>query len=285
MVKRVKKPTAAAVLFAAFLWWLPGPALAVPGQETAAATSSDTTHLDGRYVKKFGLDFGSVYTSPARWNGGQWLTFAAVVGAGAVIFAFDRDIYEAVQKQKTDFSRGASPYIRVFGDGGFLIGLTAALYASGEIFAAPGLRKTALLGLESFLTTEALVLALKVAVGRARPYIGESSHNFHPFTFRTGYTSFPSGDASGAFSVATVIAERTDSVFVDVLVYGLAGLVALYRVHDQFHWPSDVLLGSALGFVVGKKVCRLNDDRSANQFHVAFECTGTRQAVTIFLVF
>jgi membrane-associated phospholipid phosphatase len=273
------------VLFAAFFWRLPGPVLAVPRQETAAATPSDTTHLDGRYVQKFGLDFGSIYTSPARWSGGEWLTFAAVVGAGALVFAFDLDIYDAVQKQKTGFSRGASPYIRTFGDGGFLAGLTAALYVSGEIFDAPGLRKTALLGLESFLTTEVLVLALKIAVGRARPYIGESSHSFHPFELRTGYTSFPSGDAAGAFSVATVIADRTDSVFVDVLAYGLAGLVAVYRVHDQFHWPTDVLFGSILGFVVGKKVCRLNEDRSANQFHVAFECTGTRQAVTIFLAF
>jgi len=285
MVKRIRKPAAAAVLLAVFLWWLPGPVLAVPLQETAAATSSDTTHLDGRYVEKFGLDFGRVITSPARWSGGEWLTFAAVVGAGAVVYAFDRDIYDAVQKQKTEFSRDASPYIRIFGNGGYLVGLTAALYASGEIFGAPGLRKTALLGLESFLTTSVIVLALKLAAGRARPYTGESSSSFHPFSLTTGYTSFPSGDAAGAFSVATVIADRTDSVFVDVLAYGLAGLVAFYRVHDNFHWPSDILLGSALGFVVAKKVCRLNEDRSANQFHVAFECTGTRQAVTFFLAF
>ena len=285
MVKRVRKPAAAAILLAFVLWWLPGPVLAVPPQETAAAPSSDTTHFGGRYVEKLGLDFGRIITSPGRWSGGEWLTFAAVVGAGAVVYAFDQDIYDAVQSGKTEFSRNASPYIRIFGNGGYLAGLTAALYASGEIFGAPELRKTALLGLESFLTTSAIVLALKVAAGRARPNTGEAFSSFHPFSLTTGHTSFPSGDAAGAFSVATVIADRTDSVVVDILAYGLAGLVAFYRVHDNKHWPSDIFFGSVLGFVVGKKVCRLNEDRATNQFHVAFECTGTRQAVTFVLAF
>jgi hypothetical protein len=285
MIGRARIPAAAAALLAIILGGAPGTGLAVPRQEAAAPPPGETTHFDGRYLQHLGRDFSLVVSSPARWDGGDWLTLAAVVGAGAAVFALDREIYDAVQNHKSDFSRDASPYIKVFGNGAILAGMTAALYVSGEIFGAPGLRKTALLGLESFLTTSAILLVIKVVAGRARPNTGESPASFSPLSFTTGHTSFPSGDAAGAFSVATVIADRTDCFAVDALAYGLAGLVAFYRVHDNKHWPSDVLIGSALGYFVGKKICRLNEEGSESPFHVAFDWTATRQSVTLALSF
>ena len=112
--------------------------------------------------------------------------------------------------------------------------------------------------MESFAATSIVILILKSAFGRARPYTHEGSFTFHPFSFQGRYTSFASGDAAGAFSVASVVAAMSDAFFVDALAYSLAGLAAFWRVHDGKHWPSDVFVGSILGLVIGKKIVALD---------------------------
>jgi len=277
-----KRPFAGAIALAAFLFWLPFQAF--PARQDSK-DSEAVDRLNKAYFKKFGQDFGSVITSLGRWGTSDFLKFTALAGTGLVLYGFDQKIYDWVQRQRTPSSINASPYISKFGRGGYLTALTVVMYASGEIFDSPGLRKTALLSLESFLTATAVVLTLKAAAGRARPDIGESAHTFHPFSFTSSYTSFPSGDAAGAFSVATVIAEQTPNAFVDILAYGLAGLVAIYRVHDRKHWPSDVFTGSVLGFFVGKKISRLNKNSSSGNSRLSFGLAPRRQSITLSIYF
>jgi membrane-associated phospholipid phosphatase len=273
----------AAVLLSFLLLALPIVASSAP--QGSAGRAEDGTRLNGTYLRNFGLDFGHVITSPLHWTGSDWALFSAVALSGAALFIFDQDIYDGIQNGKTKFSQDASTVISKLGNGGFLLAFTAGMYGAGEIFDGPGLRKTALLSLESFLTTTAIVFGLKAVAGRARPYSGETPRDFHPFSFKNSYFSFPSGDAAGAFSVATTIADQTDDAVVDVLSYGLAGLVAIYRVHDRKHWPSDVFAGSAIGYFVAKQVCRLNRDREAGEFHVAFQWTRDVRAVTLSMAF
>jgi membrane-associated phospholipid phosphatase len=273
----------AAALLAVFL--LSSLVLGGSAPQDAAERPSDGTRFDRTYIRNFGLDFGRVITSPARWTGRDWAIFAAIAGAGTVLYLFDQDLYDGVQRNKTEFTRDASSIISKFGNGGYLLALTAGMYGAGELFDEPGVRRTALLSLESFLTTSAIVLGLKAAAGRARPYSGETPRDFHPFSFKNSYYSFPSGDAAGAFSVATTIADQTDDFVVDALSYGLAGLVAIYRVHDRKHWPSDIFTGSAIGYFVAKQVCRLNRDRQAGGFQVAFRWTRDVRAVTVSMAF
>jgi membrane-associated phospholipid phosphatase len=277
-----KKPVVAAALLAAFFLWTPFQASA-SRQEGQSPPTVD--RLNGAYVKQLGRDFVDVISSPAKWGTGDLLKFAAFIGTGALLYGFDKDIYDWVQRNKSRTSVDASAVISKFGNGGYLTAFMAALYAGGEIFDRPGLRRTALLSLESFLTTSALVLCLKAGVGRARPNAGESSRSFHPFSIKSGYASFPSGDAAGAFAVATTIAEESPDTVVDVLAYGLAGLVAVYRVHDRKHWPSDVLAGSALGFFVAKKISSLNRNGSSAAYQVSFQLTPSLQSVTLMVFF
>jgi membrane-associated phospholipid phosphatase len=247
--------------------------------------SQAASRFNAFFIKKFGQDFKDVVISPAQWRARDVFIFSALAGTCALIYGVDRDIYDWFQENRSSSTEDASPYISKFGNGAYLAAFLAALYGSGEAFDSPGLRKTALLGLESFLTTTAFVLTLKVVSGRARPNTGESPFSFHPLSFKTGHTSFPSGDAAGAFSVATIIAERSPQVCVDALAYGIAGLVALYRVHDRKHWPTDVFAGSAIGFFVGKKIARLNRHTSSEGFHISFQWTRGRQAVSFALEF
>jgi membrane-associated phospholipid phosphatase len=48
-----------------------------------------------------------------------------------------------------------------------------------------------------------------------------------------------------------------------LLSYGLASIAGLSRIYDDKHWASDVLLGAALGTVVGKTIVKLNEQRRA----------------------
>lgn len=283
MNKAHKARRSASVFLAVLL--LSSPFSARPATRESSSQTADDTRFNDAYLKNFSLDFGHVITSPARWTGSDWGTFAAVAGVGVALYLFDQSLYDGVQRGKTDFTRDASTLIGKLGNGGYLLAIMAGMYGAGEIFNEPGVRKTALLSLESFLTTSAIVLGLKAVVGRSRPYSGESPRDFHPFSFKNSYFSFPSGDAAGAFSVATTIADQTDDFVVDALSYGLAGLVAIYRVHDRKHWPSDVFAGSAIGYFVAKQVCRLNRDREAGGFHVVFNWTRDVRAVTLTLSF
>jgi membrane-associated phospholipid phosphatase len=80
--------------------------------------------------------------------------------------------------------------------------------------------------------------------------------SFHDTFFSGGKSpfkgsSFPSGHAAGAFSVATVIAHRYGKHrWVPWVAYGFATAVSLSRVTTLSHFPSDVFLGAALGYTI-----------------------------------
>jgi membrane-associated phospholipid phosphatase len=271
-----QRPIAAVAVLAAFLVCVAAPVHAVQG----TASSANVWRLDSAFFRQAGSDFENILTSPGRWGRSDWTAFAAVAGAGALLFAFDRGIFDWVQDRKTAASMDASSVISKFGNGGYLAGLMAALYVSGEIWDERSLRRTALLSLESFVATSSLVWAGKIIAGRARPFTGEGPGRFHPLSIENGHHSLPSGDAAGAFAVASVIAAESEVFWVDAVAYGLAGLAAVWRVHDRKHWPSDVFLGSALGYVVGRKVASLHRQND-EALHVSLEADPHRQALTL----
>jgi len=218
--------------------------------------------LNQTFMLGFGEDAGEVFTAPGKWKGENWWRFAAVLGTGAVLYACDQKIHDWSQDRRTPASVDGARFGSFLGGGAFLGGLIASLYLSGEIYGDQNLRKTALLSLESWAIAGALVLGLKAIGGRARPYTNLGSRCFRPFSFRAEHVSFPSGHAASAFAVATVIADQTENVLVDVLAYSLSTLAAAARVHENKHWASDSFIGAVIGYVVGKKICSLHRKRS-----------------------
>ena len=171
------------------------------------------------------------------------------------------------------------------GKGGPLLAGLAGFYLAGEAFDEPGLRRTSLLALESFAVTSVFTTGLKTVIGRARPRAGEGHTTFHPFSFTSTNTSFPSGDAATAWAVATTFADRTDGWAVDVLCYGLAGLVTVWRVHDDKHWASDAFIGAAIGYFTAKKICRLHDDPKGPDVRAGVSWLGGRPAASLAISF
>jgi membrane-associated phospholipid phosphatase len=253
-----------------------------PGFAQEAASES---RLDGAFLRRFGRDLAEVITGTARWDGGDFLTLAAVSGSGLFLMAFDQKIQDWTQARRDPDSDRVASFLDHFGNGAVLLGIGAAIYGAGEIGHDDGLRRAALLSVESLTAASLLVWAAKVVVGRARPYTDESSGSFHPFALKNSFWSFPSGHAAAAFAVATAIALQSSSGFVDVVAYSLAGLAGLSRIHENSHWASDVFIGSALGFFVAKKIAGLNRPGGRRTVGLQLRCSPGRQAVTLNLAF
>jgi membrane-associated phospholipid phosphatase len=107
----------------------------------------------------------------------------------------------------------------------------------------------------SIIASGLIVQPLKYGIGRSRPDKNRGSFDFHPFG---GSASFPSGHATQAFAVATVIAEHYDSLWIKLSAYGLASTVGYARLNKDEHWATDVLAGAAIGTFVGSVVVHFN---------------------------
>jgi membrane-associated phospholipid phosphatase len=129
--------------------------------------------------------------------------------------------------------------------------------------------------------TEALVVGqfvsgvLKVALGRARPYISTDT-NPGSFAFGRGsknsdFQSFPSGHATAAFAAAAAVSSETSEWWPETrwifgtILYGGAAFVGLSRMYDDKHWASDVVMGAAVGTFAGLKVTRFNHTHAGNR--------------------
>ena len=254
----------------------------------AGGPAAEAEKADGPFSRAFHLTptvLGRTLASPAHWKGSDFLKLSAVVGAGLVIGLADEGIRDFVVGHRTQGTKDFFRVVTRFGSGTYLGGFLVGLFAVGQFSGNDGLRKTAWLGVESYLASSVFSTAIKFAFGRARPWAGEGSHSFHPFSMRTSRTAFPSGHATSAWSVATVIADRTDNVFVDAACYGFAVLTSLSRIHEDKHWASDVIIGSAIGYFTAKKICALNRDAEGPKLSASFGVVGRRQAVTLSLSF
>ena len=122
--------------------------------------------------------------------------------------------------------------IRPFGHGEVILLLALACGAAGR-------RQAALEGLAALVLVAAVVWALKIPVGRIRP-TGD------PY-------SFPSGDAATCAILIPLVwnhfRNRAGWLLPGALILTLA--VAAARVIKEYHYPSDVAAGTALGILSG----------------------------------
>ena len=111
-------------------------------------------------------------------------------------------------------------------------------------------RETGLLMAEAFVDNYIVVHALKGITQRGRPQTGRERSEFFD-----GGNSFPSGHSIQAWSMATIIAnEYHDHRAVQIAAYGVASAVSVARFTGGKHYLSDVLVGSALGYGIGKYI-------------------------------
>jgi len=117
--------------------------------------------------------------------------------------------------------------------------------------------KTGLLAGEAYADGAIVDLALKGITRRTRPQDVAAGAPFNDTFFNTPKSvfgsSFPSGHAVSAFSVATVVARRYGHhKWVPWVAYGAATAIGFSRVTTRAHFPSDVFLGAALGYSIAR---------------------------------
>ncbi len=262
--------------------------LALSGAAVGAPAASPDKKNAGEFSRAFRMTpnvLGKTIVSPFRWKSRDLLRFSAVVGAGLALGLADRGIRDRVLERRTQGSTDLFRVVTRFGDGAYLGGFLAGLLAAGQLSGEDGLRKTAWLGVESYLASSVFSTVLKFAIGRSRPGAEEGSADLHPFNGRSSGTSMPSGHATSVWSVATVIADRTDNGFVDAACYGVAVLTSLSRIHEDKHWASDVLFGSAIGYFTAKKICALNREEGGPKLTASFGPVRGGQAITFSISF
>jgi hypothetical protein len=238
---------------------------AVSGSTTEVSEpGTKPVELNKDYFTGYLTDTGNILTSPARWNRSDWLEASLVTGVAVGLYTQDDHIQRWVQKHKNTTTADLFEVTRKLSviSISALVGLGAYGYISSDDKA----RTTFLLSSESFVITSIFVQGLKRTTGRHRPYTGDPHDTWAGFTSKGDYFSFPSGDASSAFAIASVVAAEYDNMIVPPLVYGVSALIALRRVHNNGHWSSDVFVGSALGYFTGKAIVASHSKQSNLSF-------------------
>jgi membrane-associated phospholipid phosphatase len=147
------------------------------------------------------------------------------------------------------------------GDGKYLLLGLGGFYLLGEATDDTKAKRTALLGLESFVLTGLFTQVVKFSFHRHRPKSEDPYDTWDGPSTSSDNLSFSSGHSAVAWSVATVVAtEYKDTPFVAPVSYALATLASLSRVHDDKHWASDVFIGAALGYFTSKAVISYHQD-------------------------
>ena len=94
-------------------------------------------------------------------------------------------------------------------------------------------------------------IGMKPLIALPRPPAVLDPASFHLIGEKLISNSFPSGHTLGAFAVMGSIVFYCRKFWVVLLFISLASLVGLSRIMIGVHWPIDVLVGAALGWVCG----------------------------------
>ncbi len=136
------------------------------------------------------------------------------------------------------------------------VAIAGVAYLIGRATDNDHIRETGFLGLEAVADSEFITLVLKEVTQRQRPLQGTRRGGFFQ-----GGDSFPSGHAAGVFAIAAVFSyEYRYHIVVPITAYTLASLVDVSRLGARQHWLSDIFIGSAVGFLVGRYVYKQRHD-------------------------
>jgi membrane-associated PAP2 superfamily phosphatase len=188
-------------------------------------------------------------------KGRHWLPTLTITGVTAGLIVADPHVmpyFRSHAGRLDDVNDIFDPLITT----GEVVAVPVSLLIAGHIRHDSYQTGTALLAGEAYADTAVVDLAIKAVTRRKRPSDVAPGAPFNDTFFSGGKSpfkgsSFPSGHAAGAFSVATVIATRYRSHrWVPWVAYGLATAISFSRVTDSAHFPSDVFLGAALGYTI-----------------------------------
>ncbi|MFQ5878501.1 MAG: phosphatase PAP2 family protein [Acidobacteriota bacterium] len=178
-----------------------------------------------------------------------WVNRALALGA---LVAFDVQVRSAVHRWRGELGDDLSRWAKRPGDWQ-LVGPVAAggsLLIGWMVDGGEGIEK-GVAAIAGMVAGSAVSEGFNRVVGRGRPRWGDGALSFRPFS---GHSSFPSGHAALAFSLAGALDAVTESRAAAAVGYGVAGLVGASRIYDDQHWLSDVVVAAVVSSAVARHV-------------------------------
>jgi hypothetical protein len=193
----------------------------------------------------------AIWSSPVRVREYNFPVLVPLVLASTLTMTVDHQIMSSSKLQNASLNSDANTASEGL-LGGFVIA-PVAIYGIGYLHHDEHATETGILAGQAMVDSLVVDEVLKAVTMRERPTLDGAKGKF--FQTSVGLnSSFPSTHSIIAWSSATVIASEYRGPLTQITAYGLATGVSLTRVLARQHFPSDVLVGSAVGWLVGRYV-------------------------------
>ena len=208
---------------------------------------------------QFAEDSENIILKPFRWDKADLLTFGGLLVMTTASVLIDKDIKIWVNENNSYQNSFPLEVGRFYGNVYFGAAICGSFYLGGLAFDNNKFKKIGFELFETLLFAGITTTALKYSLGRERPTITNDPYNFNPFSFKGfDFRSFSSGHAAVAFSISTVLAANVENDYLKALIFVPAVLTSVSRVYQNYHWTSDVIAGSAIGYFIGSYVSSLH---------------------------
>lgn len=216
-----------------------------PKSPDAPSHDSSNGKFLSRWAKRGLRDQADIYTAPFHHSELKWVIGLPAVTVGLI--AIDKHASGALSRNGTSASTDISD-VGLF----TTAGAVGVLLLDGETRGDSHALETGVLGAEAMANSGVVYAALQLITERQRPLQGTGRGNF----FQTSGldNSFPSGHTIITWTAASTIAHEYPKPWVEWLTYGTATAVSVTRFTSLQHFPSDVVVGSTLGYLIGRHI-------------------------------
>jgi hypothetical protein len=259
------RPAFLLVLFVAATSWgqsagSPAASPAPTSTPTPASHGVDPSHYASdnplKFLRNLAHDQKDIWTSPfkARVEDLNWIVPLAGLSIGLINADAQLESHitgnSTLGKHASTISNGG---VAVF------LGGSGALYLMGKYSGDDHKKETGILAIEAATNSLIVGEVLKAVTQRARPIDGNGQGDFFNSTSISN-SSFPSIHALVAWSAASVLVHEYPGKLTQLLAYGAATTVSAARVAGRDHFPSEVVVGSAMGWLIGRQAYKSHHD-------------------------
>lgn len=207
-------------------------------------------------------DLVAIPSGAPWWGPSEWVLFYGTVGSTVALSvgrpSLDVQFHGFVQNELL----GGPGHLVMWGMAGDLIiwsitgAATVAVLLYGLITGHEASTETAALMIEAFAVAQIYHNLIKLLVGRAGPKRPDlEGQYFGPVeAVKFWPAGTPSGHMASMYALLSVIMYSVDHPAVWVGLNAFALVFGATLVGDNYHWLSDVTLGAAIGFCVGRWV-------------------------------
>jgi membrane-associated phospholipid phosphatase len=203
--------------------------------------------------KNFLNDQKAIWTSPLQIRASNAIIPIGLVLGTAVLITTDHQVMSQEVSHNPSFNNA-----NVTASNAMLgaIGVAPAyFFVMGKAKHNDHATETGILAAQAMGDSVVVSEVIKIIARRERPNVDNAEGKF--FQPNVGFdSSFASNHAFLAWSAAGAIATEYHGAFTQIVAYSLATGVSVTRVLGYQHFPSDVFVGSACGWLIGHYVVK-----------------------------